>query len=212
MELTKQVFNAARRRVLEGEKVPNEGKLFSIFQTHMQLYKRGKTGQPIQYGRLVLVFEDGAGFITEHEVMSRDAQDQDVIILRTQELQDRLNNQIEADSFDQSFHSPKNQEALSKIVDHPCLPKPESKQSVEQEKNATVDFHRSRRHHPGVESAIGAIQSGNGLERCRGATEIGFERYVALAILGRNLQTLDKILIAQKDESARAAYSERSAA
>ena len=39
--------------------------------------------------------------------------------------------------------------------------------------NATVDFHRSRRHHPGVESAIGALQSGNGLERCRDATEMG---------------------------------------
>ena len=78
--------------------------------------------------------------------------------------------------------------------------------------NATVEFHRSRRHHPGVESAIGAIQSGNGLERCRDATEIGFERYVALAILGRNLQTLGKMLIAQEDESAQAAYSKRSAA
>ena len=72
--------------MLEGEKVPNEDKLFSIFETHTQLYKRGKTGQPIQYGRLVLIFEDGAGFITEHEVMPRDAQDQDVIIPRTRKL------------------------------------------------------------------------------------------------------------------------------
>ena len=60
IELTEQVCNTARRRVLEGEKVPNEDKLFSIFETHTQLYKRGKAGQPIQYGRLVLLFEDGA--------------------------------------------------------------------------------------------------------------------------------------------------------
>ena len=212
IELTEQVCNTARRRVLEGEKVPNEDKLFSIFETHTQLYKRGKAGQPIQYGRLVLVFEDGAGFITEHEVMPRDAQDQDVIIPRTRKLQARLNDEIEKASFDRGFHSPENQEELSKIIKHPCLPKPGSKQSVEQEVNATVDFHRSRRHHPGIESAIGALQSGNGLERCRDTTEIGFERYVALAILGRNLHTLGKMLIAQEDESARAAYSERSAA
>ena len=86
IELTEQVCNTARRRVLEGEKVPNEDKLFNIFETHAQLYKRGKAGQPIQYGRLVLIFEDGAGFITEHEVMPRDAQDQDVIIPRTRKL------------------------------------------------------------------------------------------------------------------------------
>ena len=144
--------------------------------------------------------------------MPRDAQDQDVIIPRTRKLQDRLNNQIEKDSFDRGFHSPENQEELSKIIKHPCLPKPGSKQSVEQEVNATVDFHRSRRHHLGGESVIGALQPGNGLERCRDVSEIGFERYVALAILGRNLQTLGKMLIAQEAESARAAYSKRSAA
>ena len=57
-----------------------------------------------------------------------------------------------------------------------------------------------------------ALQSGNGLKRCRDATELGFERYVALGILGRNLHTLGKLVIAQEDASAKAAYSKRLAA
>jgi hypothetical protein len=64
MDRTRQVCGTARRRVLEGQTVPNAEKLFSVFETHTQLYKRGKAAEPIQFGRLALVFEDGAGFIT----------------------------------------------------------------------------------------------------------------------------------------------------
>ena len=39
---------------------------------------------------------------------------------------------------------------------------------------------------------------GNGAKRCRDRTEIGFERYLCLAILGRNLHVLGKMLIARQ--------------
>ena len=209
---TEHVCGTARRRVLEGETVPNSEKLFSIFEPHTQLYKRGKASQPVQFGRLVLIFEDAMGFISHHHVMPRDAQDQDVIVEQTKKLQDRVNNQIEEASFDRGFHSPENQEQLAEIIEHLCLPKPGAKQSVEQAAEASVKFHQSRRRHSGVESAIGALQSGNGLVRCRDGTEVGFERYVALAVLGRNLHTLGKLLIAREDELAPAAFNKRAAA
>jgi len=212
IERTEHVCGTARRRVLEGEEVPNEDKLFSIFEPHTQLYRRGKAGQPNQFGRLVLIYEDAWGFISHHHIMPRDAQDQDVIVEQTKTLQDRLNDRIEEASFDRGFHSPENQKQLAEIIKHPCLPKPGSQQSVEQAAEASVKFHQARRRHPGVESAIGALQSGNGLARCRDGTEVGFERYVALAVLGRNLHALGKLLIAREDELAPAAYSERAAA
>ena len=51
--------------------------------------------------------------------------------------------------------------------------------------------------------------SGNGLDRCRDRTEIGLERYVALAILGRNLHVLGKMLIAQQAPDSEAASTIR---
>ena len=63
-----------------------------------------------------------------------------------------------------------------------------------------------------MESAVGALQSGNGLERCRDHSETGFERYVAMGVLGRNLHVLGKLLIAQEDDKSEAAFSARSAA
>ena len=211
IERTEHVCGTARRRVFEGEAVPNEEKLFSIFEPHTQLYKRGKAGQPIQFGRLVLVYEDAAGFITHHHMMPRDAQDQDVLIEQTRKLQTRLDNQIEEGSFDRGFHSPENQQQLAEIIDHPCLPKLGPKQAAAQQAQASVKFHQARQRHPGVESAIGALQCGNGLVRCRDGTEEGFERYVALGILGRNLHVLGKLLIASEHESAPAAHTKRAA-
>ena len=70
-------------------------------------------------------------------------------------------------------------------------------------------FRKARQHHPGVESAIGALQAGNGLKRCRDRSKRGFERYVALGVLGRNLQTLGKLLLAQDAADCQAARSKR---
>ncbi len=216
IERTQQVCGTARRRVLLGETVPNEDKLFSIFEPHTQLYRRGKAGQPNQFGRLVLVYEDSAGFISHHYVMPRDAQDQDVPIShsieQTRKLQERLNHRIEQISFDRGFHSPDNQQQLSEIIANACLPKPGKKQSLEQDLTASVSFHQAKQRHPGIESAIGALQSGNGLVRCRDESEVGSERYFALAGLGRNIHALGKLLIARKDASAPAAISKRDAA
>jgi hypothetical protein len=83
---------------------------------------------------------------------------------------------------------------------------------LEQAETASVSFHQARQRHPGVESAIGALQSGNGLVRCRDESDVGFERYFALAVLGRNIHALGKLLIAKEDESAPAAISKRAAA
>ncbi|MCA9131419.1 MAG: ISNCY family transposase, partial [Planctomycetales bacterium] len=124
ISLTLQVCNTATRRVLNDENVPNKDKLFSIFEPHTQLYRRGKAGVPNQYGRLVLFFEDGAGFITHHHVMPRDAQDVDVATEQTMALQKRMDGQVEAVSFDRGFHSPANQAELPNIVPNVCLPMP----------------------------------------------------------------------------------------
>lgn len=212
MQRTEHVRSTAHRRVLKGESVPNNDKLFSIFEPHTQLYKRGKAGEPIQFGRLVLVFEDAAGFIVHQYLMPRDAQDEDVAVKQTQVLQQKLGGAVERLSFDRGFHTPENQLGLAKLVKHPCLPKPGSKQSKQQQETATVQFRQAQTNHPGIESAIGALQSGNGLQRCRDRTEVGFERYMALAILGRNLQTLGKLLLARDDPASHAAFSRRQSA
>ena len=161
LERTRHVCGTARRRVLQGETIPNHEKLFSIFETHTQLYQRGKAAEPVQFGRLVLLYEDGAGFITHAYLMPRDADDRSVVVPQTRILQERLDGHIRRASFDRGFHSPENQQELAKIVAHPCLPMPGANQAKEQAAEATVEFRQARQSHPGIESAINALQSVN---------------------------------------------------
>ena len=182
------------------------------FEPHTQLYKRGKAGEPVQFGRQVLVFEDAAGFIVHRCLMPRDQCDSQVAVEETKVVQKRFDDRVQRLSFDRGFHSPGNQEQLSKLVTQLCLPKPGARQSVKQLADADEDFLAAKQNHSGIESAIGALQRGNGLKRCRDCSEVGFERYLSLAILGRNLHTLGRLLIAETAPTSKAALTRREAA
>ena len=55
--------------MLEGEKVPNAEKLFSIFETHTDLIKHGKVLTPEEFAHRVFLAETEQGLITQYEVL-----------------------------------------------------------------------------------------------------------------------------------------------
>ena len=55
--LADRVIDQARRRVIEGEQVPNAEKIYSIFEPHTDLIKRGKVRTPVEFGHKVLLAE-----------------------------------------------------------------------------------------------------------------------------------------------------------
>jgi IS5 family transposase len=63
-----RVLDQARRRIIHGEAVPNEEKLFSIFEPHTELLKRGKAGKPIEFGHMIQIQQVPAKFITDYQV------------------------------------------------------------------------------------------------------------------------------------------------
>ena len=87
-----------------------------------------------------------------------------------------------------------------------------AKQAAVQASQASVEFRQSQRKHSGIESAIGALQSGNGLARCRDRSQIGCARYIGLGVLGHNILTLGKLLLSREDPDCFAAKRLRQAA
>lgn len=207
--VTQHVYHTAYRRVVEGESVPNVEKLFSLFEPDTELIIRGKAGSPIEFGHKVMVIEDAVGFICHWKVLPIGVDERDMLLPEMRALQERLRNRIRRASFDRGFHSPKNQEEMLKVVTHPCLPKPGPVQAAQQKAEATVEFRKSRRQHSGIESAIGALQSGNGLARCRDHSQEGYSRYVGLGILGRNVLILGKLLLAAEYPKCSAGLTKR---
>ncbi len=207
--LTEKVCDNARRRVLNGETLANEEKIHSIFEPHTELIKRGKQPNPIEFGHKVLVIEDAAGFVVDYRVVENGVLDQDLVVPVMKKLQKRFEGKIKSASFDRGFHTPQNQEDLAEIVHTPCIAAKGPDQGRQQQKEGTVAFRKARQNHPGVESVIGALQKGNGLKRSRDRRKKGYERYVALGILGRNLQTLGKLLLEKDQADCQAAKSKR---
>ena len=55
-------------------------------------------------GRLVQVFEDRVGFLTQHRLLDRTESDRDVAVPETRRRQQRFQNQVEELSLDRGFH------------------------------------------------------------------------------------------------------------
>jgi hypothetical protein len=189
-----------RRRVLRGERIPHTEKVFSIFERHTEWINKGKAGVPVELGLRVAVCEDQHGFILHHRVMEK-ITDEKIAIALVEETKARFP-EVESASMDKGFHSPANQTRLAKIVDLPVVPKKGKRSAAEAARESDPEFIRLRRRHSGVESAINALEV-HGLDICWDHGIDGFKRYVALAVVGRNLHRLGAILIAQEAEQER---------
>jgi transposase, IS5 family len=55
--------------VLEGEQVPSDEKIYSIFESHTDLIKRGKARKPVEFGRKIFLAESALGLITDYQVL-----------------------------------------------------------------------------------------------------------------------------------------------
>ena len=184
-----------RRRVIGGERIPHEEKVFSIFEEHTEWISKGKAGVPQELGLEVCVLEDQYRFILHHEVMQKTT-DEAVAVPIARKAKEKFADLISI-SFDKGFYSPGNRQALENILEQVILPK-KGRLSIE-EKNIeySEDFIQGRRKHSAVESGINALEN-HGLDRCPDHAITGFKRYVALAVLGRNLQNLGNIIQQKK--------------
>jgi transposase, IS5 family len=185
------------RRVLQGERIPHAEKVFSIFQPHTEWINKGKAGVVVELGLRVAVSEDQHGFILNHRVMQRETDDQAAVPL-VEDLAAHYP-EVASVSMDKGFHSPANQRQLADIIDFPVLPKKGKRSAAELAREHDPRFVRLRRRHSGVESAINALEV-HGLDMCPDHGIDGFKRYVALAVVGRNLHRLGAILLAQEAE------------
>lgn len=190
---TKQI-DLIRRRVLQGEKIPHAEKVFSLFEGYTEWLCKGKAGVPVELGLNVCVMESSAGFILHHKVMQK-CTDSEIAVDMVKEAK-ALFPTLNACSFDKGFHSPENQKMLAELLDHVVLPVKGKRSKAGQAVESDKDFVAARRQHSAVESGINALEV-HGLDRCPDRGLDHFKRYIALAIVGRNLQKLGSILQAR---------------
>jgi hypothetical protein len=187
-------INQIERRVIKNEKIPHGEKVFSLFQPHTEWINKGKAGVPVELGLRVCILEATQGYILHHRVMQKETDNQIAIDI-TSETQARYPD-FNGCSYDKGFHSPENQIALAKKLEHLVLPKKGRCNKKEKERESSEAFRTSKRKHSAVESGINALEV-HGLDVCPDHGITGFKRYIALAIVARNIQKLGSELIKQ---------------
>lgn len=202
-------LDQVRRRVILGETIPHAEKVFSLFEPHTEWISKGKAGVPVELGLRVCVVEDQFGFILHHRVMRRETDDQ-VAVPMVEAAQERFP-WFRSCSFDKGFHSPDNQAKLRQILDRVVLPRKGKLSREARASESETEFVQARRQHSAVESAINALEV-HGLDRCPDHGIVGFEKYVALAVVSRNIQKLGAILLKREARAAKRRAPKRQAA
>lgn len=180
-----------KRRVLNGEKIPHEEKIFSIFEEHTEWIKKGKAGISQQLGLRVCVLKDQFGFIIHQRVMEKETDDKVAVPIIFEAKQKYPN--IKRCSFDKGFHSPSNQKELSQMLDSVILPYKGKLSQKRKEIENTEEFIHFRKKHSAVESSISALQN-HGLKKCRDHGITGLKRYVGFGVVAINLQIIGHAL------------------
>jgi transposase, IS5 family len=191
-----------RRRVVLGERIPHEEKVFSIFEPHTEWISKGKAGVPQELGLKVCVLKDQYGFILHHQVLEQQTDDK-VAVAMAQGGKDRFGN-LAGCSFDKGFHSPENKRELGAILNYVILPKKGGLSAKDKEIEHSAEFIELRHKHSAIESSINALEN-HGLDRCLDHGIHGFKRYVALAVLARNIQILGHLIQQKQIERRKSA-------
>jgi IS5 family transposase len=195
-QLGEQVIAQARRRVLLGEQVPTGEKLYSIFESHTDLIKRGKVKTPIEFGHKVFLAESAQGLITQYEVLDGNPADEDQVEASLQRHRKRFGHAPQLYSSDRGFYSENNvtrcEQAGVKIVSIPQRGGTKTLQRQAQEKSPA--FKKGQRFRAGIEGRISVLFRGRGMKRCLAEGREHFNLLVGAAVLANNLLRIADLL------------------
>jgi IS5 family transposase len=202
-----RVINQSRRRVLNGEQVPTGEKLYSIFEPHTDLIKRGKVQTPIEFGHKVFLAESARGLITQYEVLNGNPVDEQHVVASLERHEKTFGAVPKLYGSDRGFFSERNvTSCMQQGVEVVCIPQRGGTKTPEREAyEKTREFKDGQRFRAGIEGRISVLFRGRGMKRCLAEGRERFELWVAAAVLANNLMKIATLLTHQSAGRRKAA-------
>jgi IS5 family transposase len=183
--LTERVIDQTRRRVLMGEKVPAQEKVFSIFEPHTDIIIKDR--RHITYGHKVCLSGGASNLILDCVIERSNPADVELAIPmldRQKEIYKRYPLKV---CFDGGFASKKNLElAKDRKIKDVCFAKKRGIKETDMCRSEYV-YHQLRRFRAGIESGISWLKRCMGLTRCTWKGWQAFKSYVWSSIVAANL-------------------------
>ena len=204
-ELGDRVIDQARRRVLEAEQVPNAEKIYSIFEPHTDLIKRGKVQTPLEFGHKVFLAESAQGLITQYVVLEGNPCDDQQVEPSLERHKETFGHAPELYGSDRGFFSEKNVKSCKqKGVKVVCIPQRGGQKTPTRAKyEKSPDFKKGQRFRAGIEGRISVLFRGRGMKCCLAEGRKRFELWVGAAVIANNLMRIAALLTKRSSSKRR---------
>jgi len=180
----KTVVATARRAQVDGENVPARDRVFSLFEPHTELIKRGRRQRPVEFGHKVLLCESAEKFITDYEVYEKQEADCDLTELVIERHQKRFGRRPKVLAADKGFRPAEAKFAeLAEQVDTLAIPR-HMRDFVDKVLAHWQAFRA------GIEGTISGLKRAFRLIRCFFRGFRSFESAVGLGVFCHNLIVL----------------------
>jgi transposase, IS5 family len=206
-QLGSRVIDQARRRALDGEQVPNSEKIYSIFEPHTDLIKRGKVRSPVEFGHKVFLAESAQGLITQYEVLKGNPSDEIHVAPSLRRHKQAFGQAPELYGTDRGFFSERNLASCRQVgVKIMCIPQRGDQKTKEREAyESSAAFKEGQRFRAGIGGRISVLFRGRGMKRCLAEGPERFELWVGAAVLANNLMRVAAMLTQRSSRRRKAA-------
>jgi IS5 family transposase len=195
VQLGQRVLSQTRRRVLEGELVPSNEKVVSIFEDHADIVVKGRD-EPV-YGHKVCLTTGRSGLVVDAEVLEGNPADRTLAVKMTErarEVFDALPRQV---AFDGGFASKENLRELKALGVRDVMFSKRCGLSVADMVKSTWVYKQLRAFRAGIEGGISFLKRCFGLSRCTWKSARSFRAYVWSSIVSANLLILARHVMAR---------------
>ena len=190
----KRSTNLLQQWVLEGLR-QELNEILRLFEPSTEVIRKGKTGKPNEFGKMVKLQEAENQIITDYEVYARRPYDSDLLIAAIETHQALLGRTPRLVAADAAFYSAKNEAAAkAKGVKRVCIPNRSTKSLERKREQRKRWFRNGQKWRTGCEGRISVVKRRHGLDRCRYEGYVGMNRWVGLGIIADNLVNIGRAM------------------
>lgn len=192
-QLGANVISQARRRVLDGQQVPNDEKVFSIFEPHTELIKRGKQGKLVELGHMIEIHQVAGKFISGYNVFEKRPVEHELLDPALDDHKGLFGTYPSTLASDKGYYE--SMDAMRALEQDKgivvvAIAKKGKRSPEETEREHTAAFRAGQRFRAGVEGTISFLKRSLGLLRCFNKGWANFCSSVGAAIFAHNLLNL----------------------
>jgi IS5 family transposase len=191
LPLVHKVISQAERRVLKDESVPTAEKVYSIFEPHSYVVRKGKSHKANEFGQVIKLQEADGGIITDYQTYRSQPDDAGEYIPSIQKHIDIFGRPPHLAAGDRGFYSEDNeQKAYEMGVKRVCLPKRGKISKERQLLQKSRWFKQGQRFRAGSEGRISVMKRRHGFNRCRNQGQAGFDCWIGWGVITKNLMVM----------------------